>query len=129
MRMAWTIAGGTAFAAGFVGAFLPLLPTVPFMLLAAFCFARGSDRFHDWLVNHSRFGPGIRDWRERGAIGRRAKRAAMVALAFSLLLSLALGVPGHVMVLQALALAAVALFILTRPDGVPAEAEAGGGKD
>lgn len=127
MRMAWTIAGGTAFAAGFVGAFLPLLPTVPFMLLAAFCFARGSDRFHDWLVNHSRFGPGIRDWRERGAIGRRAKRAAMVALAFSLLLSLALGVPGHVMVLQALALAAVALFILTRPDGVPAEA--GGGKD
>ncbi|MDT8345244.1 MAG: YbaN family protein [Thermohalobaculum sp.] len=125
MRMIWTIAGGMAFAAGVVGAFLPLLPTVPLMLLAAFCFARGSQRFHDWLVHRSRFGPGIRDWRERGAIGRRAKRAALVAVAFSLILSLALGVPGPVVALQALALAGVMVFILTRPDAVRAGAPAG----
>lgn len=129
MRVAWTIAGGTAFSAGVVGAFLPLLPTVPFMLLAAFCFARGSDRFHDWLVDHPRFGPPIRDWRERGAIGRRGKRAALVAVAFSLLLSLALGVPGQVLAVQALALGAVVVFVLTRPDGRPAGAETGGGGD
>lgn len=120
MRVAWTIAGGAAFSAGAVGAFLPLLPTVPFMLLAAFCFARGSDRFHDWLVDHPRFGPAIRDWRESGAISRRGKRAALVAVGFSLVLSLSLAVPGHIVALQLLALGGVVVFVLTRPDARPA---------
>ena len=68
MRRLWTIAGWTAFGFGVLGVALPLLPTVPFMLLAAFCFARGSDRFHHWLMNHSRFGPQIHDWYAAGVI-------------------------------------------------------------
>jgi len=121
MRMIWTIAGCLALVAGVIGAFLPILPTVPFMLLAAFCFARGSARFHDWLVNRSRFGPAIRDWQKRGAIGRRAKRAAMVALLFSVLLSLALGFPHAVIAVQGVVMAGVAVFIMTRPDGEPSQ--------
>lgn len=119
MRLVFVLAGWLAFALGLIGIFLPLLPTVPFMLLAAFCFARGSLRFHDWLVDHPRFGPPIRDWREQGAISPAGKRAAMAAIGASLALSLALGVAPHILAIQVGVLACVSLFILTRPAGRP----------
>jgi len=116
IRLIWTGAGWVCFALGVAGAALPLLPTVPFMLLAAVCFARGSERFHDWLVGHPRFGPAIQDWRTHRAIARSSKRAALVAIALSFAVSLALGVTSTVLAVQALALGAVAVFVLTRPD-------------
>ena len=116
-RMLWNIAGLTFFAIGVVGAFLPFLPTVVFMLLAAFCFARGSERLHGWLMNHPRFGPPIQDWQRHGAIRRPAKRMAMVAIGLSFALSVALGFGVWVLGVQALALGAVSVFILTRPEG------------
>jgi uncharacterized protein len=116
-RHLWTIGGLVSFGLGAVGVLLPLLPTVPFMLLAAFCFARGSERFHDWLLAHPRFGPAIRDWRAHGAISRRGKRAAVLAIAATFALSLLLGVPAQGLAIQAAVLACVLLFILTRPDG------------
>ena len=117
MRLIFVLAGWTAFGLGVLGMALPLLPTVPFLLLAAFCFARGSQRFHDWLVDHPRFGPPIRDWREEGAIRPAGKRASMLAIGASLVLSLALGVAPDLLAIQAVALAAVSVFILTRPAG------------
>ncbi|GMG82753.1 YbaN family protein [Paralimibaculum aggregatum] len=115
-RMLWMAAGWTAFGAGLVGAVLPLLPTVPFMLLAAFCFARGSERIHAWLTTHPRFGPAIDDWRVHGAISRRGKRWALGSMAASFGISLALGVAAPVLAVQAAVLGVVAVFILTRPD-------------
>lgn len=100
-----------------IGAVLPLLPTVPFMLLAAFCFARGSDRFHRWLVHHPRFGPAIRDWQAHGAISRRGKQAAVAAIAATVGMSLLVGLPAHALAIQAVVLTGVVAFILTRPDG------------
>lgn len=117
MRFLWFIGGWASFGLGFAGAFLPLLPTVPFMLLAAFCFARSSERFHHWLMTHPRFGQAIADWQAHGAIGRRAKQLAMVTVLASLGISLLIGVPGRVVAIQAVALVCVAVFILTRPDG------------
>jgi len=64
-------------ALGVVGAFLPILPTTPFIILAAACFARSSPRLEAWLLSHRVFGPLLRDWRERGAIPRHAKLAAL----------------------------------------------------
>ena len=62
---------------GIAGVFLPVLPTTPFMIRAAACFARSSTRLEAWLLGHRRFGPVLRDWRARGAIPRRAKFASL----------------------------------------------------
>jgi uncharacterized protein len=80
-RLLWAMAGGAALLTGIVGIFLPLLPTTPFVLLAAFCFSRGSERCERWLLEHPRFGPMVRDWRERRAVPLRAKQFAVVMMA------------------------------------------------
>lgn len=110
------MAGGLlSLAAGFIGIILPLLPTTPFLLLAAFCFARGSQRLHDWLMHHPRLGPPIHDWQKHGAISRRAKQMAMLAIGAVFLASFLLDAPTRVIIIQLVVLSAVSLFILTRP--------------
>jgi hypothetical protein len=69
--------GWCSIAAGVVGIFVPLLPTVPFLLLAAACFTRSSERFHSWLLEHSHLGPLVRDYLTSGGIPLRAKRVAI----------------------------------------------------
>ncbi len=98
-----------------VGVAVPLLPTTVFLILAAFCFARGSDRLHDWLVNHRTFGPMLADWRNHRAISRRGKVLAGVAMIAVLVISVVLDVPAWVLALQAVILATVAAFLFTRP--------------
>lgn len=75
----WTLigCGWLSIVAGVVGIFLPLLPTVPFLLLAAACFARSSQRFHSWLIEHNHLGPLIRDYLNSGCIPARAKRISI----------------------------------------------------
>jgi uncharacterized protein len=80
-RHLWLGAGLMALALGTVGIALPLLPTVPFYLLAAFCFARSRPEWAERLHSHPRWGPPLRQWRERRAIGRRAKVSALTAMA------------------------------------------------
>lgn len=101
---------------GIVGVFLPLLPTTPFLLVAAWCFSRSSPRLEQWLLNHRTLGPPLADWRREGAISARAKTIAvgLIAASYGFFLyrvqpSLALaGAVG-------LILSASVVFILTRP--------------
>lgn len=82
-RLLWICAGVLSLAVGLVGVFLPLLPTTPFVLLAAFCFSRGSERMEAWLVHHPRFGPMVRAWRLNRSVPLRAKQFATAMMAGS----------------------------------------------
>jgi len=86
-RPLWTGAGLFFTGLGAVGAFLPILPTVPFLLLAAFCFARGNPAWEKRMLDHPRWGPPLQEWRERRAISRRAKLSAMAAMGAGVLIT------------------------------------------
>ena len=116
MRVVYLGVGWLAVSCAFIGAFLPILPTVPFLLVALLAFGRSSDRLRERLLADPVFGPDIRRWQERGAIRRGAKILAVVAMSASVAISLALGVPVQAVAVQATILAAVALFIITRPE-------------
>jgi len=104
-----------AFPTGTLGIIVPLLPTVPLMILAAFCFGKSSPRLHRWLTDHPAYGPHIRDWRDRGAIRPGGKRAATLAIAAAFGLSVLLGVRPALLAVQAVVLIAVLVFIWSRP--------------
>ncbi|MBI5258043.1 MAG: YbaN family protein [Burkholderiales bacterium] len=80
VRVLWLLAGVASLVTGIVGIFLPLLPTTPFVLLAAFCFTRSSMRCERWLLNHPRFGPMVRDWRANHAVPLRAKQLSALTM-------------------------------------------------
>jgi uncharacterized membrane protein YbaN (DUF454 family) len=86
-RTLWTGAGLMFVGIGAVGAVLPLLPTVPFLLLALFCFARGNPAWEARLLDHPRWGPPLRGWRERRVIPRKAKHGALIAMGVSVLVT------------------------------------------
>lgn len=114
-RWLWWLAAWCAFALGLVGVALPGLPTVPFMLLAAFCATRGSPRLRAWLLAHAQFGPFIRDWEREGAVSRRAKRmATLMMLLCSAVLALVATWMGWL--LATACMAAVALWLWRRPE-------------
>lgn len=83
IRAGFLLSGFVSLALGALGLLLPILPTVPFVILAAFCFARSSPALERRLVEHPTFGPHIEAWRSRGAISRRGKAAAAAAFAAS----------------------------------------------
>lgn len=102
---------------GFMGVFTPIMPTMPFVLLAAVCFARSSPRFYNWLMNHQWFGPSLRDWKRTGGIRRKNKIWAIGLLGLTLSPTVVFIVPIiGVKVLLAVIGLCVATFIATRPD-------------
>ncbi len=87
------VVGCCSLAVGIVGIFLPLLPTVPLLLLAAACFARSSDKFHKWLINHAQLGPMISPFLENRGLPAHAKVKAVLLLWTSLLISIFFFIP------------------------------------
>lgn len=75
------MAGSASLALGFLGMLLPGLPTTPFILLAAACYAKASPRLHAWLLNHRWFGPLLRDWERDHSLTPRTKTVAVVSMA------------------------------------------------
>lgn len=114
MRFVWLGLGLASLALGGLGVVLPLLPTTPFVLLAAYCFAKSSRKLHAWLLDNRTFGKAIRDWHAHGAISRRSKAMSVFAMALSLAASIVLKVDLAIIGLQSLVLSGAAAFILTR---------------
>ena len=108
--------GWTCVLLGLVGAFLPLLPTTVFLLIAAWAFSRSSERWHRWLREHARFGETIRAWEEHHAMPRRAKRIAFIALAASYAFTAYMYGPlSWAAIIGGVCIAAVAIYIAHIP--------------
>lgn len=88
VRFVFAGLGSLFVAIGLVGAVLPVLPTTPFMLLAAACYARASPRFYNWLLNTRAFGPLIREWRQYRSIPWKTKLTAIALMAATLTTSI-----------------------------------------
>jgi uncharacterized membrane protein YbaN (DUF454 family) len=74
------LAGSVSLALGLIGVVLPGLPTTPFVLLAAACYAKASPRLHGWLLHHRFLGPMVRDWETNRSLTRRTKTIAQVSM-------------------------------------------------
>jgi len=103
------------FALGVIGAFLPILPTTPFLLLAALCFSKSSPRFHAWLLNMPVFGAAVQDWQQRKVIRTRAKVLCSSMLLVSLALIWWRPTPSlYIKVPVSMLLVGVGTFVVTR---------------
>ena len=116
IRGLWLALGLGFVALGFIGIFLPGLPTTPFQILAAACFSRSSERLENWLLEHKSFGPLLRDWRERGAIPKRAKWYSAIGMAFGLVIFLLTAAHRPWLIVAVVAVMLVGLiYVFTRP--------------
>ncbi|MDO5640763.1 MAG: YbaN family protein [Paracoccus sp. (in: a-proteobacteria)] len=114
-RLIWLVIGWIAVGCAVIGALLPIIPTVPFLLVALWAFGKSSERLRQRLLNDPIFGPDIRRWQERGAIRRSAKILAVLAMLGSVLIGFLIA-PVQLVLIQAAILVCAAIFILTRPD-------------
>lgn len=115
-RWLWSLLAYASLGLGLVGIVVPGLPTVPFVLLAAFAAARGSRRLHAWLLTNKRFGPAIRDWEREGAVSRRAKTLATVMMALSAAVMFLTAPKWWMAVTGTAIMACVALWLWRRPE-------------
>ena len=97
------------------GAVLPLLPTVPFLLVAAWAASRGSPELDEWLHKHPRFGATLRAWRDEGAVPTRAKVLSCVLLATSWIVMLVVSASPWVPAITGVLFLCVATYVCTRP--------------
>lgn len=116
MRWLWRSVAGIALALGAIGVLLPGLPTTPFLLLAAWSASRGWPTLETRLLEHPKYGPMIRDWRERRAVPRRAKWLASALMASSLVSIWLLPAPMLMRWILSLFLPCVALWLWTRAE-------------
>jgi uncharacterized membrane protein YbaN (DUF454 family) len=116
------IVGYLSLALAGIGAVLPLMPTTVFLLIAAWCFGRASPALRERLLSNPRFGRTLRDWEEHGAIGPRAKRAAVLAMVLSWALVTLVSRNALVSAVAGACMAAVGVFLLTRPSHPPRRA-------
>lgn len=114
--LAWRGVAVIALVLAAVGVVLPGLPTVPFLLLAAWAGGRGWPRLEAWLLDHPRWGPPIRRWRQHGAVSRRAKWMALTMMGGSAVLVSLAPIPWVARVAVVLVLAGTAIWLWRRPE-------------
>jgi len=124
-RRAWLGLAWLCIGLAGAGVVLPLVPTTPFLLIAAWAAARSSPELHAWLHHHPRFGPLLRHWREHRALRPRTKVIALLLMAASWGVMMATLERPFLRALVSVVLLAVAVFLATRPHGPPPSSERG----
>ncbi|PKO20017.1 DUF454 domain-containing protein [candidate division BRC1 bacterium HGW-BRC1-1] len=116
MRWIFLGLGWTNVALGVIGAFLPVMPTTIFMLMAMGCFARSSPRLERWLLDHPRFGPSIRDWRNDRSMSLKHKVIAVGSMLVSggIMMGFLGKVPVWIIAIGLVVIAVGVGFVLTR---------------
>lgn len=116
LRMIYHVIGLLMIVLAIIGAVLPIMPTVPFLLVASWCFARSSPRFHNWLHGHKVFGPPIKQWEEQGVISPFVKALAVGGMSVGFCSFLLIAKPVlWLAICVAIVLIAISVYILTRP--------------
>ncbi|MCA0918674.1 YbaN family protein [Halomonas denitrificans] len=115
-RVAWQMLAWISFALGVIGAFVPLMPSTCFLLVAVWAASKGSPRFARWIREHPRFGPAVVAWEESGAIPRHAKWMALVMLSLSVIVLLFTVSLWWLKLGLVTMLAGIAIWIFTRPE-------------
>lgn len=122
VRAGYCFLGWLFFGTGLVGAFLPVLPTTPFMILALWMFSKSSERFHQWLYHHRLFGPSLQKWQQHRVIPFKAKllSVSMMSLSFVYMLIYS-PVSWKMDVLIGVLMLYGAGYVLSKPSRPPAE--------
>lgn len=115
VRAVLLVVGTVALAIGVLGIFLPILPTTPFLLLAAACYARASTRMYGWLLGQPTLGPIVSRWRESRSMAPGVKRRALVIVAVTFAVSILLVDALAVRAILAVTGAIVTLFLVRIP--------------
>lgn len=115
MRILWLCIGWFTLILGVIGVALPIMPTVPFLLVAAWAFSQSSPELRAKIINNPKYGPAVRAWQERGVIALPAKLWAVSAMSAGVGLSWWLGLDHRLVLAQAVVCAAISIFVVTRP--------------
>lgn len=116
LRWVWIAAGFLCLGLASLGVVLPLLPTTPLVIVAAFCFSRGSEKWNQWLHQNRLFGPMLNDWETYGVIKTKAKIMATVAIVLVFGLSFTLTGTSYLLSGALLLIAcSILAFIWSRP--------------
>lgn len=117
MRIFFLVLGHLSVGLGFTGIFLPVLPTTPFLILAAWAYSHGSPRFESWLLTQPLLGPMVKDWRENRVIRRRPKIIATITILITISIPLSIPTIDYKVKTALVAMiCSVLVFIWTRPE-------------
>ncbi len=122
-RWLWLGLAYAALALGIIGIFLPGLPTTPFVLLAAYAAANGSQKLHGWMLAHRLYGPMIRDWQAGGAVSRSAKRWATGTMVLCSVIFFITAPRWWMAVIGTAIMAVVGTWLWSRPEPKPFAAD------
>ncbi len=118
-RHLWALLAWTGLILGIIGAFLPVMPTVPFLLVSAFAASRGSPRLRRWLLAHPKFGRAIIEWERDGTVRRSSKWLATAMMGASLIGMLVFSPVWWVPATVGAVMAATAVWLWRRPELAP----------
>lgn len=115
MRLLWLGLGWVTVVLGIIGIAMPVIPTVPFLLVSAWAFSRSSPELRARILDHPKYGPTVRAWQERGVVSRPAKLWAVTAMSFGVGLSWWLELDPRLILAQGTACAIIGAYVVSRP--------------